>query len=111
MDSNPESGCDFDNVDSCSSVSDEMRSNYTVYGDKLYYVVEAFNKKDQLTETIIRSNFDGTEEEQLLSVTKSDDGEDVSFALQYIRIFYIMQTATRYMLMTCLITRMKYALN
>lgn len=63
MDSNPESGCDFDNVDSCSSVSDEMRSNYTVYGDKLYYVVEAFNKKDQLTETIIRSNFDGTEEE------------------------------------------------
>ncbi|MCR1979225.1 hypothetical protein NSA40_15585, partial [[Clostridium] innocuum] len=65
MDSNPESGCDFDNVDSCSSISDEMRSNYTVYGDKLYYVVEAFNKKDQLTETIIRSNFDGTEEEQL----------------------------------------------
>ncbi|MCR0290948.1 hypothetical protein MKC84_15530 [[Clostridium] innocuum] len=80
MDSNPESGCDFDNVDSCSRISDEMRSNYTVYGDKLYYVVEAFNKKDQLTETIIRSNFDGTEEEQLLSVTKSDDGEDVSFA-------------------------------
>ena len=80
MDSNPESGCDFDNVDSCSSISDEMRSNYTVYGDKLYYVVEDFDKKDQLTETIIRSNFDGTEEEKLLSVTKGDEGEDVSFA-------------------------------
>ena len=80
MDSNPESGCDFDNVDICSSISDEMRSNYTVYGDKLYYVVEDFDKKDQLTETIIRSNFDGTEEEKLLSVTKGDEGEDVSFA-------------------------------
>ena len=80
MDSNPESGCDFNNIESCSSVSNEMRSNYTAYGDKLYYVVEAFNKKDQLTETIIRSNFDGTKEEKILSVTKSDEGEDVSFA-------------------------------
>lgn len=80
MDSNPESGCDFENIDSCSSLSDQIHLNYTVYGDKLYYIVQDFDKKDQLTDTILRSNFDGTEEEKLLTVTKNYDGEEVSFS-------------------------------
>ena len=80
MDSNPESGCDFDNIEKCSSVSEDVRFNYTVYGDKLYYVVDVFDKNDQLSEIVKRSNFDGTEEETLCSVKKSDEEEDVSFS-------------------------------
>lgn len=80
MDSNPESGCDFENIVNCSSVSEDMRLNYTAYGDKLYYVVQTFGKDDQISETIKRSNFDGTDEEILCSIKKSNETDEVSFA-------------------------------
>lgn len=80
LDSDPESGCSFDNLEKCSSVSDKTRFNYYTYGDKLYYFEENLDKDDSVIETIKRSNFDGSDEESLCSVKKGNKDDSISFS-------------------------------
>lgn len=93
LNSNPETICNWNHIDNCSSIFSKPAFNFTAYGDKLYYYVTAFDKDDSMNSMIMRRDFDGSNDETLLTVPEKLNDSDVafSFTIHQNILYYVLQ--------------------